>query len=265
MAEGRNWMKSDFDDEDFVSDQILQKPQPPLVKAAMRGEEARIALPRAFAELPYRRDFLDILRDRHSARVYTQEPLTLLQLSFLLWATQGVKGIRGKSYATLRTVPSGGARHGFETYLLVQNVEGLLPGAYYYLPMEHALEYLHAVDDLEGTIAASLCGQKWASKASVVFYWSFVPYRCEWRYSTRAHRPALIDAGHVGQNLYLACCALSLGTCAIAAFDHGVCCRLFELDGEEEFPVYAAPVGTVRPEDLEAEQAFYSFVEEQGL
>lgn len=92
MAEGRNWMKSDFDDEDFVSDQLLQKPQPPLVKAAMRGEEARIALPCAFAELPYRRDFFDILRDRHSARVYTQEPLTLLQLSFLLWATQGVKG-----------------------------------------------------------------------------------------------------------------------------------------------------------------------------
>ena len=92
-------MKSDFDDEDFVSDQLLQKPQPPLVKAAMRGEEARVVLPRAFAELPYRRDFLDILRDRHSARVYTQEPLTLLQLSFLLWATQGVKGIRGKAYA----------------------------------------------------------------------------------------------------------------------------------------------------------------------
>ena len=258
-------MKSDFDEEDFVSDQILQKPQPPLVKAAMRGEEARVALPRAFAELPYRRDFLDILRDRHSARVYTQEPLTLLQLSFLLWATQGVKGIRGKSYATLRTVPSGGARHGFETYLLVQNVEGLLPGAYHYLPTEHALEYLRAVDGPEEAVAASLCGQKWASKASVVFYWSFVPYRCEWRYSTRAHRPALIDAGHVGQNLYLACCALSLGTCAIAAFDHGVCCRLFELDGEEEFPVYAAPVGTVRPEDLEAEQSFYSFVQEQGL
>lgn len=231
----------------------------------MRGAEARTALPRSFGQLARKQDILDIFRDRHSARVYTQQPVTLLQLSFLLWATQGREGRARQGVATLRTVPSGGARHGFETYLLVPAAEGLAPGAYHYLPMEHALELLHPVDALPGAIAGSLCGRAWAGRASVVFYRSFVPYRCEWRYDTRAHRPALIDAGHVGQNLYLACDALRLGACAIAAFDHDACCRLFELDGEEELPVYAAPVGTVRAEDRQAEHAFYSFVEEQGL
>jgi SagB-type dehydrogenase family enzyme len=183
----------------------------------------------------------------------------------MLWATQGIKDIRGKSYATLRTVPSGGARHGFETYLLVQHVKSLQPGAYHYLPLGHQLEFLHAVEDLPAAISVSLEGQSWASKASAVFYWSFLPYRCEWRYGIWAHRVALIDAGHVAQNLYLACAALGLGTCAIAAFDMAICDSLFDLDGEEEFTVYASPVGTISSADQKSEKAFYQFVEDEGL
>ena len=125
--------------EDFESDQDLKLPQPPLVKAPMGG--AKISLTKSFDGLPLINDCISLFRNRRSVRVFDQAPLTLEQLSFLLWATQGVKGIRGRSYATLRTVPSGGARHPFETYLLVQNVEGLRPGAYHYLPMEHALEF----------------------------------------------------------------------------------------------------------------------------
>jgi SagB-type dehydrogenase family enzyme len=92
-----------------------------------------------------------------------------------------------------------------------------------------------------------------------------VPYRAEWRYGIYAHRVALIDAGHMGQNLYLACTGLNLGTCAIGAFEDPVCNRLFELDGEEEYIVYTAPVGTVRESDTAEEAAFYAFVEQEGL
>jgi SagB-type dehydrogenase family enzyme len=92
-----------------------------------------------------------------------------------------------------------------------------------------------------------------------------LPYRCEWRYGIWAHRVAVIDAGHVSQNLYLACVALGLGTCAIAAFDMAVCDALFGLDGEEEFTVYASPVGTISPADQKSEKAFYQFVEDEGL
>jgi SagB-type dehydrogenase family enzyme len=265
IAEGRNFMKSFSTSpyDDFVSDQQLKLPQPPLIKAPMAEEV--MPLPRNFIDLDLRQDFVSLLTERKSSRVYTQQPISLLQFSFLLWATQGIKDIRGKSYATLRTVPSGGARHGFETYLLVQNVEGLQPGSYHYLPLGHQLEFLHPVEDLPAAISLSLEGQSWASKASVVFYWSFLPYRCEWRYGIWAHRVALIDAGHVGQNLYLACAALGLGTCAIAAFDLAVCDALFGLDGEDEFTVYSSTVGTISPADQKSEKAFYQFVEEEGL
>ena len=249
--------------DDFQSDQELKIPQPPLTKAPV--SDVRIALTKDFSGLQMNHDWLSILQERKSERVYTQEDMTLGQLSFLLWATQGVKGLRGRSYATLRTVPCGGARHEFETYLIVRKIDGLEPGAYHYLPMDHTLEYLHPVENVETTITESLSGQSWAAKANVVFCWSMIPYRAEWRYGIYAHRTALIDAGHIGQNLYLACTALKLGTCAIAAFSHELTADLFHLDGEDEYIVYTMPVGTVQPQNKEAEQAFYRFVQKENL
>ena len=266
IAKGRAFTRGILPYEDvFESDQERKLPQPSLVKDPMTAKENWITLSRDFSNLEMNNDLISLIRDRRSARIYTQENMTLDQLSFLLWATQGIKKIRGKKYATLRTVPCGGARHEFETYLMVRKIEGLQPGAYHYLPMEHAIEYLHPVDDMESVISESLSGQSWASKANVVFYWSMVPYRSEWRYGLHAHRPALMDAGHIGQNMYLATVGLGLGCCALAAFSHDLCCREFGLDGEEEYVVYACPVGTVRESDLAEEQAFYSFVDEEGL
>lgn len=252
--------------EGYQTDQELKRPQPPLVKAPMAGNP--IDLPRDFENLDMEDNLVQLLLKRKSSRVYTQEDMSLLQLSFLLWGTQGVKDIRGKSYATLRTVPAGGARHPFETYLLVRQVEGLVPGMYHYLPMTHQLELLSAQEDPQALLdfaEESLCGQRWAAKANVVFYWSFVPYRSEWRYGIFAHKLIMADVGHVGENLYLACAALGLGTCGIGAYDQALCDKTFQLDGEEEYMVYTQTVGTVKAEDESKEKAFYSFVEEQGL
>lgn len=265
IEEGRDFLKSFASTpyDDFESDQRLNLPQPPLVKAPMT--ERAFALPGNFENLWMKDDFIEIVTERKSSRVYTQLPISLLQLSFMLWATQGIKDIRGKSYATLRTVPSGGARHAFETYLLVQDVEGLPPGAYHYLPLGHELEFLHPVEDLPVAISDSLLGQSWAAKAGVIFYWSFVPYRAEWRYGIWAHRVVLIDAGHMAQNLYLACSALGLGACAVAAFDMEFCDQIFGLDGEEEYTLYTCPVGTISVDDKKQEKSFYQFVEDEGL
>lgn len=252
--------------EGYQTDQELKRPQPPLVKAPMAGNP--IDLPRDFENLDMEDNLVQLLLKRKSSRVYTQEDMSLLQLSFLLWGTQGVKDIRGKSYATLRTVPAGGARHPFETYLLVRQVEGLVPGMYHYLPMTHQLELLSAQEDPQALLdfaEESLCGQRWAAKANVVFYWSFVPYRSEWRYGIFAHKLIMADMGHVGENLYLACAALGLGTCGIGAYDQALCDKAFQLDGEEEYTVYTQTVGTVKAGDEGKEKAFYSFVEEQGL
>lgn len=266
---GRNFTKGYQENDPYMkeweSDQEQRLPQPPLVKAAVTPENQWIKLPRDFSGLTMKNDLVSLIRDRRSARIYTEEDMPLEALSFLLWATQGIKGIRGRSYATLRTVPCGGARHEFETYLLIRKVTGLKSGAYHYLPMEHALEYLHPVEEIETVISDTLCGQSWAAKANVVFYWSMVAYRVEWRYGIYAHRPALMDVGHVGQNLYLGCTGLGLGCCAIAAFQHELCCQVFNLDGEEEYIVYTTAVGSIREQDQKAEKAFYQFVEDESL
>lgn len=247
IQNGRNFMKYDSGlvYNDYNTDQQLKKMQPPLCKEKI--SDMVIPLSKDFNNLNITKDFTTIVMERESHRIFTEQKINIQELAYLLYMTQGVKSIRGNNYATLRTVPCGGARHEFETYLLVRNVEGLEPGKYHYLPLTHELEYLGKVDEdkVAQTINASVVGQTWAEKANVIFYWSIVPYRCEWRYGIWAHRPALIDVGHVGQNLYLACTALGLGTCCLAAFDDETCANLFELDGEEEFMVYVAPVGTV--------------------
>ena len=269
IAKGRDFMhgyrRNDPYEADFESDQDLKLPQPPLVKAPMAKDSNRIMLPQDFSQLPMLHNLPLLIESRRSARIYTQEEMTLTQLSFLLWACQGVKSIRGKAYATLRTVPSGGARHPFETYLVIRKVDNLKSGVYHYLPLEHQLEFLHEIEDLDLRINESLCGQSWAAKANVLFYWSMVPYRAEWRYGIYAHRVALMDAGHMAENLYLACTGIGLGCCAIGAFSDELCNQMLTIDGEEEFTLYVVPVGTVRSCDKAAEQSFYQFVEDEGL
>lgn len=268
IRRGREFMMSQCgspEEQSYVSDQEKKLPQPPLVKAPMT--DSSIELPLEFDGLLAEDSFRAVVLNRKSSRVYTEEEMSLSELSFLLYYTQGVKEIRGRSYATLRTVPCGGARHPFETYLLVQKVAGLTPGAYHYLPMTHRLELLEELEQnaLRERIEDSLFGQSWAEKANVVFYWSFVPYRAEWRYGPFAHKINLIDLGHVGENLYLGCAALGLGTCGIGYYNQALCDKTFRLDGEEEFIAYTQSVGTVQEKDAPAEQEFYRFVKEQGL
>jgi len=237
----RKFMKSDFSDEGVESDQQKKLPQPPLAKPAVRAET--ILLAKDFPAVLKETNYLTLLEQRKSIRVYKPGSIKLETLAFLLWSTQGVTGIRGNGNAALRPVPSAGARHPFETYLAVFHVEGLEPGIYHYLPLEHSLELISTPYDLEELVSISLCDQHWAAKGAVTFFYTAVPYRSEWRYSVRSHRVMLLDAGHVMQNLYLSSGAVGCGTCAIAAFDQEVADRLLQVDGQEEFVIYAAAVG----------------------
>lgn len=261
IAAGRTFMKSPDWESPSPSDQELKKPQPPLFHSPKN--EKTLALPRDFSKLNLQANLAQLLNDRKSRRIYSQDKLSIDELAFLLYAAQGVKGRRGKAYASLRTVPSGGARHGFELYLDVRLVEGLEPGLYHYLAQDHSLEYVGPAR--EDQRLASLSGQTWACQAGVIFYLSAVAYRFEWRYHSFAHRIALIDLGHIGQSLYLAAEALNLGTCGIGAYDQAICDSLFNLDGEEEFIVYAQPVGKVSEQGNSEESIFYGFVQEEGL
>lgn len=189
-----------------------------------------------------RAGLLEVFRKRRSLRRFTDRPLALEELSFLLWATQGVTERHG-DLATLRPVPSAGARHAFETYLYCRKVETLPEGIYRYLPLPHRLLFEFTEEDLPARITEACFGQRFAGQGAATFFWSVLPYRMEWRYGAAAHRVLPMDAGHVCQNLYLAAEAIGAGTCAIAAYDQEALDALLRLDGEEEFVIYLAPVG----------------------
>lgn len=188
-------------------------------------------------------DFLSIMQNRKSRRSYSKEPITLNELSYLLWCTQGVKKVVKNGYATLRTVPSAGARHSFETYIAALNVEALEPGIYRYLPLDHKLILCRKVTDLPKKMVEITLGQNFVEDAAILFLWTTIPYRMEWRYGLGAYKNILLDAGHLCQNLYLAAESINLGTCAIAAYDQEKTDELLQVDGNDELSIYLASLG----------------------
>ncbi len=244
IKEGRSFIKSNRFElltENIKSDQDKGLEQPPLEKV-LTGEETLIDLPEPKTIKLKTNDFASIIDSRESRRLFAAEAISLEQLSYLLWATQGVKSIFGKNYATKRTVPSAGARHPFETYLWIKRVEGLKRGLYRYVALQHKLVLLME-GDYTNEMAEAAMGQKMAGDCAVTFVWAIIPYRGEWRYHIGSHKTVLLDAGHVCQNLYLACEAEGLGTCAIAAYFQKKLDAIFNLDGEDEFSIYLSPVG----------------------
>jgi SagB-type dehydrogenase family enzyme len=224
------------------TDQSRRLPPPPLEKPYAPGAR-RIDLPKI--ETLHEIGNIDLktaIANRESCRTYSDDALSLEELSFLLWATQGIKLKLDAGHA-LRTVPSAGCRHSFETYLSVLRITGLEKGIYRYLPLEHQLLFEFGVENLEQKITTASLRQPYPGDAAVTFIWSVIPYRMEWRYGLAAHKVIALDAGHVCQNLYLACEAIGAGTCAIAAYDQIAMDNLLKIDGEEEFTIYLAPVG----------------------
>ncbi len=250
VAIQRELMKSNFAGWDHgTTDQGKKLPYPGLSKEVSEGMSI-IKLPSMDVIIEEGSTLEDTpiykgIVDRVSNRKYTDASLTIEELSYLLYATQGVKSYREGKFS-MRTVPSGGARHPFETYLGVIDVAGLDKGLYRYLPFSHELVFVKKLDQIEEKFVEGTLGQKFAGSCAVNFVWACIPYRCEWRYKETAHKTMLLDAGHICQNLYLACESIASGTCGIAAYDQELMDQLVGVDGEEEFVVYMAPVGKVR-------------------
>ena len=223
------------------SDQQKGLPQPPLELPPDPGRPVMdLPLPELL-DIPLL-DLRIAIESRRSIRAYLHEPITREELSFLLWSTQGVQAVHG-TQATFRTVPSAGARHAFETYLFVNDVESLEPGLYRYLALSHRLQQLDTDPTLPHRIAAACFNQQFILRSGAVFLWTAVPYRMTWRYGERGYRDLHLDAGHVCQNLYLAGEAVGCGVCAIAAFDDDAMDALLGIDGENQFLIYLATVG----------------------
>lgn len=243
----RDFLKTDFTPmKNHKPDRALGVPQPPLVKDYDKTSTI-IELPKVSEDILTNKDIFKCIENRRSVRLYDNSPLSLKELSYLLWSTQGITKVSDNNTFTLRTVPCSGATHSFETYLFIINVEGLRQGIYRYLPLEHKLLFIYEIENIENKINDLTLEQpfvpKFASKASVVFAWSTVPYRSEWKFDVTAHKKILIDVGHICQNLYLASESISAGTCAIGIYDQNMVDNILNLDGVNEFTLYLAAVG----------------------
>jgi len=228
------------------SDQHKGLPLPPAEKSA--GFAKLIKLPAPF-EIKIKKPLItNCIRDRKSTRQFDNSPVSLKEISYILWATQGIKNQgddkRHAHHAIKRTVPSAGSRHPFETYLVVQNVIGLKKGIYRYVASNNSLAVVKNKPVSKAVLSKAVCGQIFCAKAPVLFIWTAIPYRTEWRYGIgHAMKAVLLDAGHVGQNLHIACEALGLGTCMIGAYFQELIDAIVKVDGKDEFSVYMAPVG----------------------
>lgn len=222
-------------------------PQPAAEKPAEAGS-LLIDLPKPSKDVISKANVYDCIGDRKSVRKYADEALTLEELSYLLWTTQGVREVTDAG-RIMRTVPSAGGTNTFETYLFVRKVDGLNQGIYRYQPFEHRLVFLNAVEDMTALIDEMTMAERqpfvpyFAGKASVIFAWSTVPYRAEWKFDVQAHKKILIDVGHVCQNLYLAGESLNAGICAIGIYNQKLMDDLLDLDGDEEMVIYLASAG----------------------
>ncbi|MHA1618526.1 MAG: SagB/ThcOx family dehydrogenase [Promethearchaeota archaeon] len=190
------------------------------------------------------KSFSEILNSRQSRRKFTEHPLTLEQLSFLLWATQGVR--KEVKFGIFRTVPSAGARSPFETYLYINHVEGLNSGIYRYISLQHKLLFIKDVPNGMELFSDLAYNQKFVGNSAVIFFWIAVPYRTEWRYTSLAHKFIAIDVGIVCENLYLACEAANLGTVTVGYYEQEKLDEVLGFDGEEAFTILLAPVGNVK-------------------
>lgn len=230
------------------TDQEQNLPGIPCLKKKSRRPV--IGLPAEFDQLNISGDIWDLIMRRQSRRKYAPSALSLNELSFLLWAVQGIRKVAGhKNPVTFRSVPSAGSRHPLETYLFANRVYGLQKGIYHYLPGEHALEVWDLDSNYDAPLTRALCGQRFAAAAPVLFVWSALPYRTEWRYGLKASKYILLDAGHMCQNLYLACESIGCGACAIGAYDQDFMDELLgfapgpSAEPQYECTVYAASVG----------------------
>ena len=216
-------------------------PQPPL---ELPYETSIQTIPLVSSEqLPtYQIELKTAIEKRKTLRRYQQTPLSLEELTYLLWITQGVREV-SETTRTSRNVPSAGARHAFETYLVINRVDGLNPGLYRYLSIEHALLPINADPEISRKVFQACLNQQHVLNSAVTFVWVAVKERMYWRYGERGYRYLYLDAGHVCQNLYLGAEAVGCGVCAIAAFDDDQLNAVLDLDGDNHFAIYLGSVG----------------------
>lgn len=223
----------------------LLESSPELQQSASRAVKRHPHVPRVPLPMPAvpHVPFADVVARRRSVRAMKPRPLSLAQLSTLLFCAYGCTGDGGGRGPTLRTVPSGGALYPLELHCVVRAVEGLEPGLYHYDPLDACVERLRGADAVEQAGGAMIYGELYESAAVLVTVSAMV-WRSRFKYGVRGFRFTLLEAGHVAQNLVLACAAERLAAVPLGGFFDARLDELLELDGVNEVALYAVCVGT---------------------
>jgi len=187
--------------------------------------------------------FSEVLQKRTSIRSFSTQPLSKVDLAFLLWATTGIQRIE-RGYA-FRTAPSAGALYPIETYVVVNNVEELNEGIYHYSIETHLLEEIK-LGSFGGEVAQAALDQNMCADSAVVFIWTAIFRRSEWKYSQRAYRYIYLDAGHIAQNLALAATSINCGSCHVGAFFDDDINSIVMIDGIKESSICLSAVGHLK-------------------
>ena len=178
------------------------------------------------------------LQERRSIRDYKDEPLTLAEVSQLLWAAQGITNPKG-----LRTAPSAGALYPLEVYVVAGDVNDLPDGIYKYKPYGHELARF-VEEDKRIELCNAALDQSSVKDAAAVIVFSAVYQRTTGKYGERGIRYVHMEAGHAAQNVYLQAVSLNVGTVVIGAFDDEKVKKVMNM-GDEEQPLYIMPVGKI--------------------
>ena len=241
---GKDFIRNTYYDRLSKSPQENGEPQPALVMPIPEGA-VQIELPGIDEIYHPQMSLISSILQRRSLRKYSDEALSLGELALLLFTTQGIQQLleRGRNKVTLRTVPSAGGRHAFETYLLINRIKDVTPGLYRYSALNHSLVQISVEPDIAEKVTEGCLGQKQVFNSAVTFIWAACVERMSWRYVERGYRYLHLDAGHVCENLSLVAEAINCGVCAIAAYDDEKLNSVLGIDGEEMFSIYVASLG----------------------
>ena len=179
------------------------------------------------------------LLQRRSVRSYKKDPLSISDISQILWAAQEVTE---KTYG-LRTAPSAGALYPLELYLVVTNIDGLKPGVYKYKPQDHTIKRI-SEGDKRLDISNAALKQDAIENSSAIVIITAIYERTEVKYGNRSERYVHTEVGHVGQNIYLQSVSLGIGTVMIGAFKDEALKKVLGF-AEDEYPLGIMPLGKI--------------------
>jgi SagB-type dehydrogenase family enzyme len=224
-----------------LADVVVSKPEMPARYKRYPGAEV-IKLPEPDYE---GMSVEEAMRKRRSVRDYSTRPVTLLQLSQLLF---GAQGITGNAYGQpLRTSPSAGALYPFEVYVVANRIEGLERGIYHYVVKEHELEVVKK-GSFRGNIVNAGLRQEALGDAGVTLVLSAIFDRTRSKYGERGFRYVYMEAGHIAQNVCLQAVSMGLGAVTVGAFLDKEVNGLLGVDGVKEAAIYLLAIGNPLPE-----------------